>query len=72
MPDPEGSLQAAAKYDLRHEVDVLNTALFGMTAKQWWERNPGKERNIRDYADIAQPIFLSNLENLNALFITGS
>jgi len=52
------------------EADVLNMALFGMTAKQWRERNPGKQGNIRDYADIAQLICLSNLENLNALFIS--
>ncbi|MBI3314918.1 MAG: KilA-N domain-containing protein [Candidatus Omnitrophica bacterium] len=52
------------------EADVLNTALFGMTAKEWRDRNPGKKGNIRDYADIAQLICLSNLENLNALFIS--
>ncbi len=51
------------------EADVLNMALFGMTAKDWRENNPGKTGNIRDYADVSQLVCLSNLENLNALFI---
>jgi len=53
-----------------NEADVLNMALFGMTAKQWRERNQGEKGNIRDYANISQLICLSNLENLNALFIS--
>ena len=51
------------------EADVLNMALFGMTAKQWRDVNPDKEGNIRDYADVSQLVCLSNLENLNAHFI---
>ena len=51
------------------EADVLNMALFGMTAKDWRDKNPGKKGNIRDYADVSQLVCLSNLENLNALFI---
>lgn len=51
------------------EADVLNVALFGMTAKQWRGENPGQKGNIRDYANISQLVCLSNLENLNALFI---
>lgn len=51
------------------EADVLNMALFGMTAKIWRDNNPGNTGNIRDEADVAQLICLSNLENLNALFI---
>lgn len=51
------------------EADVLNMALFGMTASQWRAQNPGKDGNIRDYAEVSQLICLSNLENLNALFI---
>lgn len=51
------------------EADVLNVALFGMTAKEWREANPGKKGNMRDYATINQLICLSNLENLNAVFI---
>ena len=51
------------------EADVLNMALFGMSAKEWRENNPKKNGNIRDYADISQLVCLSNLENLNAHFI---
>jgi len=51
------------------EADILNMALFGMTAAQWREANPDKIGNIRDYADVSQLVCLSNLENLKALFI---
>jgi len=51
------------------EADVLNMALFGMTAKQWRAANPGEKGNIRDQANAAQLVCLVNLENLNALFI---
>ncbi|MBR1774197.1 MAG: KilA-N domain-containing protein [Bacteroidales bacterium] len=51
------------------EADVLNVALFSMTAKQWREVNPELKGNMRDYATINQLICLSNLENLNAVFI---
>ncbi len=51
------------------EADILNMALFGKTAAQWREANPDKKGNIRDYADVSQLVCLSNLENLNALFI---
>ena len=51
------------------EADVLNVALFGITAKEWREANPNKEGNMRDYASINQLICLSNMENLNAVFI---
>lgn len=51
------------------EADVLNMALFGKTAKQWREQNPNLKGNIRDYANISQLVCLSNLENLNAVFI---
>ena len=51
------------------EADVLNVALFGITAKEWREENPDLKGNIRDYATINQLICLSNLENLNAVFI---
>ena len=51
------------------EADVLNMALFGMTAKEWRDINPDKKGNIRDYANVSQLVCLSNLENLNALFI---
>jgi hypothetical protein len=51
------------------EADILNMALFGRTAAMWRETTPDKKGNIRDYADISQLVCLSNLENLNALFI---
>ena len=51
------------------EADVLNMALFGQTAKQWREANPGKDGNIRDYANVTQLVCLANLENLNAAWI---
>jgi hypothetical protein len=51
------------------EADILNMALFGMTAAMWRDANPDKKGNIRDYADVSQLVCLSNLENLNALFI---
>lgn len=51
------------------EADMLNVAMFGMTAKQWREANPDLKGNIRDYATINQSICLSNMENLNAVFI---
>ncbi len=51
------------------EADILNMALFGLTAGMWREANPDKKGNMRDYADISQLVCLSNLENLNALFI---
>ena len=51
------------------EADVLNMALFGKTAKQWREENPTKKGNIRDYSNVSQLVCLSNLENLNAVFI---
>jgi hypothetical protein len=52
-----------------NEADVLNIALFGVTAKQWREANPTLKGNIRDYATINELICLSNMENLNAVFI---
>ena len=52
-----------------NEADILNMALFGMTAKDWRDENPNLKGNIRDYADISQLVCLSNLENLNAVFI---
>ena len=51
------------------EADVLNVALFGMTAKQWREDNPDEKGNIRDYASINELICLSNMESINAVLI---
>ena len=67
IPAEVTSQQASIIY--AHEADVLNVAMFGMTAKQWREDNPEKKGNIRDYATINELICLSNLENLNAVFI---
>lgn len=55
-----------------NEADVLNVALFGVTAKEWCEANPDVKGNIRDYATINQLICLSNMENLNAVFINDN
>ena len=51
------------------EADVLNMALFGMTAQDWRLANPDAKGNMRDYATINQLICLSNMENLNSVFI---
>lgn len=51
------------------EADVLNVAMFGITAKQWREVNPDLKGNMRVYANINQLICLANMENLNAVFI---
>ncbi len=59
--------QAAIKY--ADEADVLNMAMFGMTARQWREQNTDKKGNIRDYASVNELICLSNMENLNSVFI---
>lgn len=52
-----------------NEADLLNVALFGITAKTWREKNPKLKGNIRDYASIEQLVVLSNLESINALLI---
>ncbi len=51
------------------EADLLNVALFGMTAKEWRNSNPDSKGNIRDYATIEQLVILSNMESINALLI---
>jgi len=51
------------------EADLLNMALFGLTAKQWRDKNADKEGNMRDYANVSQLVCLANLETLNAHFI---
>ncbi|MDD3152569.1 MAG: KilA-N domain-containing protein [Bacteroidales bacterium] len=56
-------------YIYADEADVLNVAMFGKTAKQWRDANPDFKGNIRDYATINELICLSNMENLNAVFI---
>jgi hypothetical protein len=58
-----------ANFAYASEADMLNVALFGQTAKQWREANPGREGNVRDYASIEQLLVLANLESMNAEFI---
>ena len=67
IPQELTSQQVSLVY--ANEADVLNVALFGLTAKQWREANPELKGNIRDYATINELICLSNMENLNAVFI---
>ena len=67
IPDTITDKQANIIY--ANEADVLNVAMFGMTAKEWKERHPADKGNIRDYASINELICLSNMENLNAVFI---
>ena len=56
-------------YVYANEADILNVALFGMTAKEWKDKNPTLYGNMRDYANILQLVILSNLENLNSEMI---
>ena len=67
IPKEVSKKQAALIY--ADEADLLNTALFGLTAKEWRERNPKLSGNIRDYAGLEQLVVLSNLESINALLI---
>ena len=60
---------AQASMIYANEADVLNVAMFGVTAKQWREAHPDLKGNLRDYATINELICLSNMENLNAVFI---
>ena len=66
---PKEVTPAQANIIYANEADVLNVAMFGMTAKQWREANHELKGNIRDYATINELICLSNMENLNAVFI---
>ena len=59
--------QAAVTY--ANEADLLNVALFGQTAREWRNANPGKDGNMRDHATLEQLLVLANLENMNAEFI---
>ena len=67
IPEEVTPLQASIIY--AEEADVLNVAMFGMTAKQWREANPELKGNIRDYATINELICLSNMENINSVLI---
>jgi hypothetical protein len=67
IPNVVTRMQASAVY--ASEADLLNVALFGMTAMEWRTANPDKEGNIRDYATLEQLVVLSNMESINALLI---
>jgi len=67
LPPEVSKTQAGIIY--ASEADVLNVAMFGVTAKQWRESNPELKGNIRDYATVNELICLANMENLNAVFI---
>ena len=67
IPQEVTPLQASIIY--AEEADVVNVAMFGMTAKQWRDANPELKGNIRDYATINELICLSNMENINAVLI---
>jgi len=62
--------ESQKKFVYANEADVINVALFGMTAKEWREKNPDLTGNIRDYTDILHLVVLANLENLNAEMIS--
>jgi hypothetical protein len=66
---PEAVTKEQAAHTYASEADVLNVALFGITARQWRDANPGEKGNIRDQANGAQLVCLSNLESLNAELI---
>jgi len=67
IPDELTAQQTSIIY--ANEADVLNVALFGLTAKEWKDANPALTGNMRDYASINEMICLANIENLNAVFI---
>jgi hypothetical protein len=66
---PKELTPAQINFVYASEADILNVALFGMTAKEWRESNPSLDGNIRDYADVNQLVCLANMESLNAHFI---
>lgn len=66
---PESLDKSKINFIYANEADMLNMALFGITAKQWRDENPETDGNIRDLATIEQLVVLSNLESLNSVFI---
>ena len=66
---PKEITKQQAAFVYANEADLLNVALFGITAKEWRDTNPGKSGNIRDYATLEQLVVLSNMESINALLI---
>jgi len=66
---PKEITRQQANFVYANEADLLNVALFGITAKEWRGNNPGKNGNIRDDATLEQLVVLSNMEGINALLI---
>ncbi len=66
---PKAITKQQASFVYANEADLLNVALFGITAKEWRDDNPDKNGNIRDYATLEQLVVLSNMESINALLI---
>lgn len=66
---PKEITKQQANFVYADEADLLNVALFGLTAKEWRESNPDKKGNVRDYASLEQLVVLSNMESINALLI---
>lgn len=66
---PKEITKQQASFVYANEADLLNVALFGITAKEWRENNHDKSGNIRDYATLEQLVVLSNMESINALLI---
>lgn len=66
---PEEITKQQANFVYADEADQLNIVLFGITAKDWRDSNPGQKGNIRDFATLEQLVVLSNMESINALLI---
>ena len=66
---PKDLTSQQQSFTYANEADLLNMALFSMSAKEWREKNPEKDGNIRDYASLEQLLILANLENLNSEYI---
>jgi len=66
---PKTLTKEQINYVYASEADLLNVALFGMTAKEWRDQNPNEKGNMRDYATLEQLVVLSNMESINALLI---
>lgn len=69
---PKNISNVITKHIYANEADVLNVALYGMTAKEWQTKNPKKQGNIRDYSDVTQLVIMANLESINAELIRQS
>lgn len=66
---PEKVTKQQASFVYANEADLLNVALFGVTAKEWRDKNTDKKENLRDFATLEQLVVLSNMESINALLI---